>query len=133
MAQPPGIKADTLEYCAPDLAAQVGKWMIWLKVEKNVSRHTLRAYTSDFGQFLHFLSNHHGAAVSISHLSAASLSDFRAWMSAKATGGAAASSRARSLSGIKNFLTWLDKQGIAHNAALAGVRAPKLPKNCRGR
>lgn len=128
MAEPTLIKADTLEYCAPDLADQVGKWMRWLKAEKNVSRHTLRAYTSDLGQFLSFLSHHHAQAVSIDHLSGASLSDFRAWMSGKASGGAAASSRARSLSGIKNFLTWLDKQGVAHNAALGAVRAPKLPR-----
>jgi integrase/recombinase XerC len=122
------MKVDTLEYCTPDLAAQVGKWMTWLKAERNVSRHTLRAYTSDFGQFLQFLSNHHGTTVSIDHLASASLSDFRAWMSGKAAGGAAASSRARSLSGIKNFLTWLDKQGVAHNAALGAVRSPKLPR-----
>lgn len=128
MAQPPGIKADTLEYCAPDLAAKVGAWITWLKVERNVSKHTQRAYISDLSQFFQFLSNHHGHALSIDHLSAASLSDFRAWMSGKASGGAAASSRARSLSGIKNFLGWMDKQGIAHNAALAGVRAPKLPR-----
>jgi integrase/recombinase XerC len=128
MAESSSIKPETLEYCGPDLADQVGKWITWLKVEKNVSRHTLRAYISDLGQFLQFLSNHHGSAVSIDHLSGTSLSDFRAWMSGKASGGAAASSRARSLSGIKNFITWLDKQGIAHNAALSAVRSPKLPR-----
>ncbi|OFW99662.1 MAG: hypothetical protein A3J37_07625 [Alphaproteobacteria bacterium RIFCSPHIGHO2_12_FULL_45_9] len=35
--------------------------------------------------------------------------------------------RARSLSGVKNFLHWLDKQGIMHNAAITLVRTPKLP------
>ncbi len=128
MAQSPGVKPETLEYCAPDLAAKVGQWITWLKVEKNVSRHTQRAYISDLSQFFRFLSNHRAEALSIDNLSGASLSDFRAWMSGKAVGGAAASSRARSLSGIKNFLGWMDKQGFAHNAALAGVRAPKLPR-----
>lgn len=128
MAESSGIKAETLEYCAPDLADRVGQWMTWLKVEKNVSRHTQRAYISDISQFFRFLSNHHGHALSVDAISAASLSDFRAWMSGKAMDGASSSSRARSLSGIKNFLGWLDKQGIAHNAALAGVRAPKLPR-----
>lgn len=42
--------------------------------------------------------------------------------------GLASSSRARSLSGVKNFLTWLDKQGILHNASIKLVRTPKLPR-----
>src|SRR5690606_21986507 len=37
------------------------------------------------------------------------------------------SSRARSLSGIKNLLNWLDKQGIMHNPAIKSVRTPKKP------
>ena len=42
--------------------------------------------------------------------------------------GAGAATRARSLSGVKNFLGWLDKQGIMHNPAIKTVRTPKQPK-----
>jgi len=38
------------------------------------------------------------------------------------------SSRARSLSGVKNFLSWMDKQGIAHTPSVKTVRTPKLPR-----
>ncbi|MBU0860207.1 MAG: tyrosine recombinase XerC, partial [Alphaproteobacteria bacterium] len=60
-------------------------------------------------------------------LSAVDLRAFRAWMSRRTMDGAAASSRARSLSGIKNLLSWLDKQGVMHNAAIRSVRTPKKP------
>lgn len=128
MAEPSGITLETLESCAADLAQALGRWQIYLKTEKNVSRHTLRAYCRDITGFIHFLSGHHARAVSIGMIADAKLSDFRSWMSRQAMDGAANSSRARTLSGVKNFLRWMDKQGIAHNAAIASVRTPKQPK-----
>ncbi len=121
------LKLETIEQCAPDLAEIIQKWITWLKVEKNVSKHTLRAYTSDIGQFINFLARHHGEALSINNLSAASVTDFRSWLSKQAVNGAGNATRARALSGVKSFLTWMDKQGIAHNAAANLIRAPKLP------
>lgn len=112
---------------APDLCEAVAKWQSWLKVEKNVSPHTFRAYTADLGQFINFLRGHYDGEVGLNTLSATSLADFRSWLSRKSIDGLAASSRARSLSGVKNFLHWLDKQGIMHNAAISLVRTPKLP------
>ena len=92
-----------------------------------MSPHTFRAYTGDLGQFLNFLRDHYDGEVGLNTLSSTSLSDFRSWLSRKSMDGLAASSRARSLSGVKNFLHWLDKQGIMHNAAITLVRTPKLP------
>lgn len=112
---------------APDLYDAVQKWQTWLKVEKNMSPHTFRAYTSDLGQFLNFLRDHFDGDIGISTLSSVTLGDFRSWLSRKSMDGLAASSRARSLSGVKNFLHWLDKQGFMHNAAIGAVRTPKLP------
>ena len=122
------MKEEVLERCAPDLARAVTDWRTWLKVEKNVSHHTLRAYTGDLSQFVTFLAGHLGKAVGINDVSSASLSDFRSWMSRQAMSGAKASSRARTLSGLKNFLSWMDKQGIAHNASIKSVRTPKQPR-----
>lgn len=122
------FKVITLEQCEADLVECLEKWQTWLKIEKNVSKHTLRAYISDLSQFIDFLSNHHGQAISINNLSGAQISDFRSWLSKKAVSGNNNASRARSLSGVKNFLNWMDKQGIAHNAAISTVRAPKLPR-----
>lgn len=122
------IKAEIIECCARDLADALGHWQTWLKIEKNVSKHTLRAYTGDLSQFVQFLSSHKGKTVSISDVSGANLSDFRSWMSRQTMNGRANASRARTLSGLKNFLSWMDKQGLAHNAAIKTVRTPKLPR-----
>lgn len=127
MAGPAGIKPQVLALCAPDLAARLAQWQDFLRHEKNVSRHTLRAYSADLSHFLAFLADHLGEPPGLDALSETKLRDFRAWMSRKAMDGASNASRARSLSGVRNFTSWLDRQGIMHNAAIGGVRTPKLP------
>ncbi len=121
------MKKEILSICAPDLQQALNEWQSFLKHEKNVSRHTLRAYAGDVSHFVNFLSSHLGKPPSVANISDAGIRDFRAWMSKKAIDGTSNASRARSLSGIKNFLSWMDKQGMAHNSAIAGIRSPKLP------
>jgi integrase/recombinase XerC len=128
MAASPLVKNAVLECCAGDLAGALKEWQQWLRVEKNVSKHTFRAYTGDISHFVHFLANHKARAVSVSDISGAGLSEFRSWMSRQAMSGRANASRARTLSGVKNFLSWMDKQGLAHNPAIKTVRTPKLPR-----
>ncbi len=122
------IKPAILECCAKDLAKALGEWQQWLKVEKNVSKHTLRAYAGDLSMFVEFMAKHKGRALSVADVSDASLNEFRAWMSRQAMDGRANASRARTLSGLKNFLSWMDKQGLAHNPAIKTVRTPKMPR-----
>ena len=121
------MKDETLALCAADLAETLQKWQDYLRHEKQLSRHTLRAYNSDLNAFLNFLSVHLNKNPGLNDLSETSIRDFRAWMSRRAMDGAGNATRARALSGIKNFLSWLDKQGIMHNAAISTVRSPKLP------
>lgn len=118
----------TLEKCEADFAKILQDWQTWLRIEKNVSKHTFRAYTSDMTQFINFLSLHQGAALSINNISGTRISDFRGWLSRQAVNGAGNGTRARALSSIKNFMNWMDRQGIAHNAAINIVRSPKLPR-----
>lgn len=128
MADTAEIKPDLSALCAPDLAKILQDWHRWLKIEKNLSPHTRRAYQRDVSQFLTFLARHDGRALSIDALSGSSLADFRAWMSRQAIDGASSASRARALSGVKNFIGWMDRQGIAHNASIGNVRSPKQPR-----
>ncbi len=121
------IKQDIIAACAPDLEQRLRQWQDYLRFEKQVSKHTFRAYNADIGHFLSFLRDHIAQPPSINDLSEVGIKDFRSWMSKKAMDGTKNSSRARSLSGVKNLLTWLDKQGIMHNAAISTVRSPKLP------
>ncbi|MGH1399549.1 MAG: tyrosine recombinase XerC [Alphaproteobacteria bacterium] len=121
------LKQNTLALCAPDLATTLEQWQDHLLFERHASRHTIRAYCADITHFIEFLRDHLGKAPSIADLANTGITDFRSWMSRKAMSGTTNASRARSLSGIKNLLTWMDKNGIAHNAAIQTVRSPKLP------
>lgn len=121
------MKHEILALCADDLAHALENWQRYLSVEKNLSPHTIRAYNIDITQFLTFFVEYHGTAPSICTIADMPIRDFRAWLSEKATKGKGTtnSSRARSLSGVKNFLRWLDKEGIAHNAAINTLHSPK--------
>lgn len=127
MAERGGVTETVQGLCAADLRDALARWADSLRYEKNLSRHTLRAYSADVTGFIAFLANHNEKPPGLNDLSETSLRDFRSWMSRRAMDGASAATRARSLSGVKNFLSWLDRQGIMHNAAAKTVRSPKLP------
>jgi integrase/recombinase XerC len=104
------------------------KWQNFLQHEKNVSKHTLRAYRQDIAQFFEFLSSHLAREISLQDLSESNLTSFRAWQSRLTMDGLKSNSRARALSGVKNFLHFLDRQGILHNPYIHLLRSPKRPK-----
>lgn len=111
----------------PDLAAAYQKWCEHLSA-RQLSLHTQRAYALDVKLFTEFLFGHQGKAPSLSDLSENSIADFRAFLAARARDGAIATSRARNLSGLKNFLNWLDRTGQMHQGKIHLVRGPKLPQ-----
>lgn len=119
-----GLNALTL-YCEADLLAVVHDWHRFLTIEKNMSRHTVRAYQGDLTQFFIFLNGHNGGQICLNDLSDTALRDFRSWLANKAANGVSNASRARSLSGVRNFFTWMDKQGIMHNPAAELLQTPK--------
>ncbi len=118
----------TLTKCEADLSNLMEKWFNFLRYEKRLSKHTVRAYTTDINNFISFMSEHFGKAPSINDIASIKIIDFRSWLARKAVNGTANSSRARSLSGVKNFLNWMDKNGYAHNAAIGTLRTPKIQK-----
>ncbi len=121
------MKQHILALCAADLSDQLSRWSDYLQYEKNMSAHTLRAYHSDIAHFITFLHDHLAKQPSLNDLSEISIRDFRSWLAKKTMDGTGNASRARSLSGIKNLLSWLDRQGIMHNAAINTLRSPKRP------
>ena len=115
--------------CAPDLHEQFQRWRVYLTSEKMMSKHTIRAYVADVRYFLKFLAGYTGEPSCLNTLSDVKLREYRAWLARRASEGLKNSSRARSLSSVKNFLRWLDKQGVMHNAHVSIVRSPKIPRS----
>jgi integrase/recombinase XerC len=111
-----------------DLLEQIERWTTYLRDEKYLSHHTLRAYGADVGSLVTFLAGYQGGLVALHHLADADLAAFRAWLSRQTMDGLGNTSRARTLSGVKNFLKYLDRMGVMHNAAAKLIRGPRRPR-----
>ena len=122
------LNQETVLKCVGALQQHLQDWQDYLQYEKRVSPHTFRAYLTDIRQFLEFLSGHCGETLTTDHLAKADIRDFRSWLSRRTMEGAGNTTRARNISGVKNLMKWLDKNGLAHNPVLATVRSPKRPR-----
>lgn len=111
-----------------ELTRAFARWSGWLRDIRRASEHTVSAYVSDMTQFLRFMAEYRGHALGIAHLAALELRDFRAWLAALTRDGHSPSSSARARSSVKNFFSYLEKEGHPGNAALHALRAPKLAR-----
>lgn len=100
-----------------------------MRVEKRMSPHTLSAYHHDLETFLAFLSNHLGGPPEPRDLSGLGPADFRAWLADRAMRGLSKSSTARALSVVRGFFRFLERRGSITNAAIGGVRGPRVPRS----
>jgi integrase/recombinase XerC len=69
MGPPKNIGAD-IPFAAPDVVADVERWLAYLGSERGMSPKTVEAYGRDLHQFLSFLSGHLGARLVVPHRSA---------------------------------------------------------------
>lgn len=104
------------------------QWRDHLALERRLSHHTLRAYENDVAQFFAFLVEHRAGAVSPPMLAGLSLSDFRAFLAAQARKGHENGTRARALAGVRSFLLFCDRSGVAKLGAFRALRRPKTKK-----
>ncbi len=111
-----------------EIASLVADWCAWLAHERGFSEHTVSGYWRDVADFVEFLERYTGETVSLAELADIETGDIRAWLAERARGGIGASSRARGLSALRNWLRWLAKRGVGNAAALTGIRTPKLPR-----
>jgi len=113
---------------APDVAAEIGRWLGYLGAERRMSPKTLEAYARDVGQFLDFLTQHLGGAPSLKALARLSPADVRAFMAARRSEGLSSRSLMRVMAGTRSFARFLERNGKGKVGALAAVRAPKIGK-----
>jgi integrase/recombinase XerC len=113
---------------APDVAAELARWLAHLGAERRMSPKTLDAYARDATQFLSFLAEHLGGAPNLKQLAKLTPADVRAFMAARRREGAGNRSLMRGLAGARSFARFLERNGKGKLAALAAVRAPKSPR-----
>ena len=114
--------------CAPDLAAKRNAWLVWLRDEKRMSPKTVSAYECDLRQFLQFLTGHIGKPPRIADVADLKPLDMRGFLAKRRADGAQPRTLGRGMAGIRSFIRYLEKQGLASSAGLAATRTPKLPK-----
>ena len=120
--------AKRLLSAAPDVAAEVARWLGHLGAERRMSAKTLEAYGRDLRQFLTFMADHLGGAPSLRALARLTPQDVRAFMAARRAAGIGGRSLMRALAGVRSFARFLERNGKGSVAALAAVRAPKIAR-----
>jgi integrase/recombinase XerC len=113
---------------APDVTAEIARWLGFLGAERRMSPKTLEAYERDVGQFLEFLTQHLGGPPSLKVLAKLSPADVRAFMAARRSDGLSSRSLMRVLAGARSFARFLERNGKGKVGALSAVRAPKVAK-----
>jgi integrase/recombinase XerC len=104
-------------------------WRDWLRSERRLSGHTLVAYEHDVANFLAFMTTYLGDTPTLDQLAKLKPAEFRAWLAERAHAGMARTSTARAFSSLRSFFRFLDKRGLAHNASIAAIQTPKLPRS----
>jgi integrase/recombinase XerC len=112
-----------------DLLEQQQAWAENLQRERRLSDNTLDAYLRDLRQFLMFLTGHLGGAPGLADVGNLRPADMRAFLAHRRSQGTGARSLGRSLAGIRSFLRFLEKRGLANAAGIGAMRAPRQPKS----
>ena len=113
----------------PAVVSAIEDWQAWLAHERRISNHTLDAYSCDLGSFLRFTAEHLGYAPGLQDLRALEPADFRGFLADRQARGLARSSTARAMSTLRNFFKFIERQGLVENAAIGGIRTPKVPRS----
>jgi integrase/recombinase XerC len=113
---------------APALRFHLEAWLAWLTAERRVARNTRLGYVRDLTAFLAFLSQHLGDAPTLETLGSLRPADIRAFLAKRRGDGLTAASVARTLSSLRGFFRWLDREDLVKNAAIEAVRTPKVPR-----
>ncbi len=110
-----------------DLAAAIERWMSHLKAERGCAAATLEAYARDLRQFLAYLKRALNHPPSLADLDRIDAKTVRGFLAERRKSGAISRSLARSLSALRTFFRWMEREGVLSNRALRQTSSPKIP------
>lgn len=102
------------------------KYITYLKIERNASKHTIESYENDLSAFRDFLSRTQPDA--ITNPSKVTRFSIRAWMGELSDNGMTKSSIARKLSALRSFYKYCCRRGYLDENPAALVATPKKEK-----
>ncbi len=123
------MHTELLVIADPQLMTERQHWLDGLATERRLSANTVEAYERDTRQFLAFLTQHLGGSATLADIHTLRPADLRAFLAARRREGTGARSLGRSLAGLRSFLRYLEKKGLANAAGAGAIRSPKQPKS----
>lgn len=108
--------------------SHIAAWRLELSAIRRLAPKTLEAYSRDIAQFIAFMSDHTGGPINLKTLQTLRTSDIRAFMAFRRSNDVSSRSLARTLSALKSFFNFLERQGLVANEVLNTIRTPKQPK-----
>jgi integrase/recombinase XerC len=112
-----------------EIERHIAAWTRDLGAVRRLAPNTLEAYARDLSQYFAFLAPHTGGTVTLTTLREMRGADMRAFMARRREDGVEPRSLARSLSAIKGFFRFLEREGVLSTEALNTVRTPKAKKS----
>lgn len=110
-----------------ELRDAVRGWLLHLASERGQSAATQQAYARDVRQFLGFLKQHTGHPPCLGDLARLDAKTVRAFLANRRKAGAVSRSLSRTLSALRMFFRWLEREDVISNRAIQSVALPKIP------
>jgi integrase/recombinase XerC len=107
------------------MQARLDDFLEYLRLNRNVSAHTLEAYSGDVSQFLAFAAQHAGKSAAALKPPDLDLTCIRAFMADLYRDGHARASVARKLSALRTFARFLRREGWIDSDPTALAAAPR--------
>jgi integrase/recombinase XerC len=112
----------------PSFVRKISEWLEYLKGVKKHSKHTLKAYATDFYLFLEFINSYTDKIIDEDLLTSLEIRDFRSWLANRKTSAHKSTSNARALSTLKSFFRFMKKHYGITNDAVFTVTIKKVEK-----
>jgi integrase/recombinase XerC len=117
---------------APDLAQAGLEWLRRLAHERRYSLNTVKAYHRDLSQFLSFMAVNDRSLLSLDQVNKLKPADIRPFIASRRAQGIGASSIARTMTSLRTFARYLEREGLAKAAPFIALTTPrsarKLPR-----
>ena len=110
-----------------DLSDAIDGWLAHLSAERGQSAATLTAYARDLRQFLGFLKRQNGHPPCLGDLGRLDAKTLRAFLASRRKSGVVSRSLARSLSALRMFFRWMEREETLKNRAIMKITSPKIP------
>ncbi len=107
------------------LDSLVAAWLDMKYPLASCSPHTRKSYRGDVNNYLTFLRDYHGMAVTPDRLASTDRRTLRAWLASERVRGIAPRSIARRLSAVKGFYRWLNEQYGVETVTVETTRSPR--------